>query len=79
MKLVKKNWLLTLAVLVLAMVLTACNDKDDTDAAPDSLDEVRLGYFPNLTHISTIISLEKGYLKEALGKDIKLTTTFNHM
>ncbi len=35
---------------------------------------VNIGYFPNLTHIATIVALEKGYFTEAFGKDIKINT-----
>ncbi|MEK5038428.1 aliphatic sulfonate ABC transporter substrate-binding protein [Sporosarcina sp. FSL K6-3457] len=36
--------------------------------------EVNIGYFPNLTHITTIVALEKGYFAEAFGEDIKINT-----
>ena len=36
--------------------------------------EVNIGYFPNLTHIATIVALEKGYFTEAFGEDIKINT-----
>ena len=36
--------------------------------------EVNIGYFPNLTHIATIVALEKGYFTEAFGEDIKIKT-----
>ena len=35
---------------------------------------VNIGYFPNLTHIATIVALEKGYFTEAFGEDIKINT-----
>ncbi|MDF2790510.1 MAG: nitrate transporter substrate-binding protein, partial [Neobacillus sp.] len=35
---------------------------------------VKIGYFPNLTHIATIVALEKGYFEEAFGKDVKIET-----
>lgn len=35
---------------------------------------VKIGYFPNLTHIATIVALENGYFEEAFGKDVKIET-----
>lgn len=35
---------------------------------------VKIGYFPNLTHIATIVALEKGYFAEAFGKDVTIET-----
>lgn len=35
---------------------------------------VKIGYFPNLTHIATIVALEQGYFEEAFGKDVKFET-----
>ena len=34
--------------------------------------EVNIGYFPNLTHMATIVALEKDYFTEEFGEDIKI-------
>ena len=40
--------------------------------------EVRLGWFPNLTHATAIVGVERGLFAAELGRDVKLTTaTFN--
>jgi len=40
--------------------------------------EVRLGYFPNLTHATAIVGVERGLFAAELGADVTLTTaTFN--
>ena len=40
--------------------------------------ELRLGYFPNLTHATAIVGVERGLFAKELGGDVKLTTaTFN--
>lgn len=54
--------------LVLLGVGTACgkNGKDS--------EEVNVGYFPNLTHITTIVALEKNYFAESFGEDVKINT-----
>ncbi|MCJ7840658.1 aliphatic sulfonate ABC transporter substrate-binding protein [Lederbergia sp. NSJ-179] len=58
----KKLWI----GLLLLIVLAGCgNGKSDT---------VKIGYFPNLTHVATIIGLEKGYFQEELGEKTKIET-----
>ncbi len=58
----KKLWI----GLLLVIFLAGCgNGKSDT---------VKIGYFPNLTHVATIIGLEKGYFQDELGKDTKIET-----
>ena len=64
----RKVFILGLISLVLLGVGTACgkNGKDS--------EEVNIGYFPNLTHITTIVALEKGYFAETFGEDVKINT-----
>ncbi len=46
-------------------------------AAPLSVDTLRLGYFPNVTHASAVLGVADGTFQDALG-DTKLeTSTFN--
>jgi NitT/TauT family transport system substrate-binding protein len=76
---------LVLALIAL-LALTACSRREaDEPAAPaapgSSTDavapEVRLGYFPNVTHAPAIIAVDRGLFTAELG-DTKLTTqTFN--
>jgi NitT/TauT family transport system substrate-binding protein len=42
----------------------------DTGAAT-----LRLGYFPNVTHASAIVGVQKGFFADHLGKQVALTTT----
>ncbi len=35
---------------------------------------VKIGYFPNLTHIATIVALENKYFEEEFGEDVKIET-----
>lgn len=63
------------------VVVTGCTRADEnTDAQAEDqgpAEEVRLGYFPNVTHAPAIIGLEQGYFADELG-DTELTTqTFN--
>jgi NitT/TauT family transport system substrate-binding protein len=76
-KRVKRNlFLLGFISLVILSFVSACG-KAEKDAK--SSKEVNIGYFPNLTHIATIVALEKDYFTEAFGEDIKINTkTFNN-
>ncbi|MFM9372569.1 ABC transporter substrate-binding protein [Streptomyces sp. Da 82-17] len=79
---------LTAAVVLplLAFAATACGygsqAKDDTQNVAkgkpiDGLDEVKVGYFPNLTHGTALVGLEKGILQKELGGTQITPSTFN--
>ena len=78
----KKRLFITI-LSVLVLVLAACGNTDaEKKAESASKDEeakaIRIGYFPNMTHIATIVSLEKGYFEEQFGSDVNIkTNTFN--
>lgn len=67
-----------MGVVALVVALTgvaACGSSASGSNGPVTL---RLGYFPNLTHATPIVGIDKGYFASALGKDVKLETkTFN--
>lgn len=43
-----------------------------------STDELRLGYFPNITHAPALVGINQGLFEDALGDDIELApTAFN--
>jgi NitT/TauT family transport system substrate-binding protein len=74
---------LALAALVVA---GACGKDDKTNASSGGSDStkvaeqvtLRLGYFPNVTHATAIVGVEKGIFAKALGSAVKLeTSTFN--
>ena len=76
MKLTKRLGLAA-AALVAAVGLAACgNDADSSSAetVTKKAETVKIGYFPNMTHISTIVALEKGFYQEQLGEDVKIET-----
>lgn len=74
----KKIILLTL-LSIISVILIACGESSESEGSKEKdVKEVRIGYFPNMTHIATIVALEKGFYQEYLGEDIKITTkTFN--
>jgi NitT/TauT family transport system substrate-binding protein len=66
-----------LAVLPLAWALAACGGSDDDGGAASAsgvADELRLGYFANVTHAAALIGVQQGYLTDELGADTKLTS-----
>ncbi|MFD0685121.1 ABC transporter substrate-binding protein [Actinomadura fibrosa] len=64
-----------LAVLASAGTLSACGDDDggDKSGAPTQL---KLGYFPNITHATALVGVQKGIFAKHLGTAPK-TATFN--
>jgi len=62
-----KKFILGIIALSLAVV-AGCG------GAEEPAEEVRIGYFPNLTHISTVIALQNGYFEEEFGEDIAIET-----
>ena len=81
---------LRLPALVLALVallaLSACSRRE-TPAAPSAgagasaagtpAAELRLGYFPNITHAPALIGVTNGYFQQELGTTKLTTQTFN--
>lgn len=65
----KKLPALMFITVFLFSLLAACGNESNADTK-----EVNIGYFPNLTHITTIVALENGYFDEAYGNDIKINT-----
>ncbi|MEU4739299.1 ABC transporter substrate-binding protein [Actinosynnema sp. NPDC023658] len=73
----------SLAIATAFLALAACSRADTgvDNAAPaqdkGAATEIRLGYFPNVTHAAALIGVDKGLFAKELG-DTKLTTqTFN--
>lgn len=62
-----KKFILGIIALSLA-VIAGCGSEEQP------AEEVRIGYFPNLTHISTVIALQNGYFEEEFGEDIAIET-----
>lgn len=72
-----------IAALATVGVLASCSRASDsssgsaTTAAATPAAELRLGYFPNITHAPALIGVDKGYLAQALGSTKLTTQTFN--
>lgn len=72
----------------LPLLLTACgygsestDDGKQSEVAADaeklSVDEVKLGYFPNLTHANALVGVQEGLLQKELGGTRIKSATFN--
>jgi NitT/TauT family transport system substrate-binding protein len=81
---------LRLPALVVALVallaLTACSRREEPAAPPAGAGasaagtpaaELRLGYFPNITHAPALIGVANGYFQQELGSTKLTTQTFN--
>ncbi|MER6999022.1 aliphatic sulfonate ABC transporter substrate-binding protein [Streptomyces sp. NPDC000410] len=75
------------ALPLLAVALTACGygsqaaDDQKTKVTPKgeklSVDTVKLGYFPNLTHATALVGDQEGIIQKELGGTALKSTTFN--
>lgn len=61
----RKLWSGLLVSLLFIGILAGCVQEEN---------KVTIGYFPNLTHIATIVALEKDYFKDAFPEEITLET-----
>jgi len=51
-----------------ALLLSGCSSAAAAGSAPGPADELRLGYFDNLTHAPALVGLEKGFFTDYLGE-----------
>jgi NitT/TauT family transport system substrate-binding protein len=59
-------------LLVLGLILAACASSKTASSAPVDL---RLGYFPNLTHATAIVGVDNGIFARNLGTNVHLKTS----
>ena len=58
------------AALAAVVLLASCSFGQETDGSAPA--NVRLGYFPNVTHAPALVGLEQGFFADALGPDVEL-------
>jgi NitT/TauT family transport system substrate-binding protein len=76
---------LVAALLALALAGAACGSDPKSSEAKGKIEpkpvekvDLRLGYFPNVTHAAAVAGVEKGIYAEKLGENVNLkTATFN--
>ncbi len=71
---IMKKFLPVLTVLLLLVIAGCGGESSDSGNAEETADEVRIAYFPNFTHIATIVALENGYFEEAFREDVTIDT-----
>src|SRR5438876_8172929 len=67
-------------LLAIALAVAACGSssaKAPSANASGAPVTVHLGYFPNITHATAILGVEKGIFQKDLGTDKLATSTFN--
>jgi len=74
--------LVALSAALLLVVATACGSDSPASSpassgGPESPTTVRLGHFPNVTHATAIVGVEKGIFAASLGADKLDVKTFN--
>ena len=70
-----KNSLFYLLIMFMIIgLLSGCGQTENKVTGDANTNTVKIGYFPNLTHIVTIVALEKGYFAEAFGEKVKIET-----
>src|SRR5699024_12254085 len=66
-----KRFPMILAIISLFIIggLAACSQSGEIEEK-DGNKQITIGYFPNLTHIDTMVALENGYFDEAFGEQV---------
>ncbi len=78
MPVLRRPVVLVVLALAVLMATAGCGGGTGTaSAGPHKPVEVRLGYFPNLTHATAIVGLEEGLFTAALGPDRLRAESFN--
>src|SRR5699024_11381148 len=70
-----KRFPMILAIFSLFIIggLAACSQSGEIEEK-DGKKQITIGYFPNLTHIATMVALENGYFDEAFGEEVDYQT-----
>src|SRR4051794_10754700 len=69
-----------LTVVPAALALAACggtSNADPSGSGSGTADELRLGYFANVTHAAALIGVDEGLLADELGDTTLTTQVFN--
>jgi NitT/TauT family transport system substrate-binding protein len=61
------------ALAILTVLLAACGSRSSSASPP--LTELRVGFFPNLTHSQALIGLARGDFQQAVGPDVRIEAT----
>lgn len=67
-----RSFLTILFIIFIGSLLSGCSN--EANGKKSGRETVKIGYFPNLTHIATIVGLENDYFKEAFGEEVTIET-----
>lgn len=71
----KRSFLsLLLTTIIGSLLLSGCTGEESSGTNKNSTDTIKIGYFPNLTHIATIVALEKNYFEEEFSDQVSIET-----
>ncbi|RST73091.1 ABC transporter substrate-binding protein [Siminovitchia acidinfaciens] len=70
----KKRFFFLLTAILFSGILGACASEDSSGKKASGDETVKIGYFPNLTHIATIVALENGYFEDEFGDKVTIET-----
>jgi NitT/TauT family transport system substrate-binding protein len=79
----KSHSAIAVGFLALALTISGCSraqntsGSDTTTSNQGPASELRLGYFPNVTHAAALIGVDKGFFTKELGSTKLTTQTFN--
>jgi NitT/TauT family transport system substrate-binding protein len=76
-KMLKKSLFYLFISVLLIGLLSGCAKSESKETSSEDTNTpktVKIGYFPNLTHIATIVALEKGFFEESFGKNVTIET-----
>jgi sulfonate transport system substrate-binding protein len=81
-RLTRRLFAASAAVLSLTAAVAGCSRAEGSDTPAASSDkgpatELRLGYFPNVTHAAALVGLDKGLFTKELGSTKLVPTKFN--
>lgn len=66
-----KKFISFLLSIIVVGIIAGCSSNDENT--------VTIGYFPNLTHVASIVALENGYFAEEFGEEVTIETkTFSN-
>ncbi|HEX6593814.1 MAG TPA: aliphatic sulfonate ABC transporter substrate-binding protein [Bacillota bacterium] len=68
-----KRIVVMIVAIMMIGVFSACSSQSGSNASSKK-SEVTIGYFPNVTHIATMIALEKGYFKDEFSDEVTIQT-----
>ncbi|CAM3993166.1 aliphatic sulfonate ABC transporter substrate-binding protein [Lederbergia lenta] len=69
-----RKLIITITAILLIGILSACSQGEGTSNENSDKQTVKIGYFPNLTHIATIVALENKYFEDSFGENVEIET-----